>query len=49
MASDESKFLSVRTEEIERWMTGEDARKPVLWTLRLRAWVEGELYRRTHS
>lgn len=43
VASDHSRFLRVRTEEINRWITSEDRTRLATWTSRLRNWIEADL------
>jgi Uma2 family endonuclease len=43
---DESVFLSVRPDEIDRWVLQEDARDGSQWARRLRVWVRAELAHR---
>ena len=47
--SDTSMWLWIRADEIKRWVLGEDSRKLVMWTHRLRAWLESEIYPRVYQ
>ncbi|MGO9598379.1 MAG: Uma2 family endonuclease [Isosphaeraceae bacterium] len=42
-AADESHFLPVRCDEVERWVFEEDIRDGSAWARRLRSWVRAEL------
>lgn len=46
--SDRSMYLWITADEIVRWVIGEDSRKLVMWTHRLRAWLECEVYPRVY-
>lgn len=45
-ASDQSGFLPIRKEEVDRWVLQEDLSELLAWKRRLRAWVRAELSNR---
>ena len=46
--SDRSMYLWITADEIVRWVIGEDSRKLVTWTIRLRAWLQSEVHPRVY-